>query len=747
MRYACLLALLLIPFAVVAQDKPEALPRKWTYGSFGVAMRPDLTIYQGGARNAAGEIVLTTDDRLLTWNGLELKTLDDFCRNLYATKPGQEVEVTFERTDKDTKEKKTLSAKIKLGDPRTQFANLYAHKDKRQRGFDWNTSEAAKAATSLRTRATKELTDGKLLPQWDAVVSAHERELDLWDCYESTSACELLLKDPLASDAFVRAATDSMREAKDAGTALIAAGESTAQLRDRARMLRKRKPIEVKAKADGDTDSARHTAYADAIETARALIDICDDLRKREDFRDLHSAVAAFEFAWQGQPGHDKCVATTHHMRRAGIESQDVVHQLAPLLAELTALGKQAWEENSGKTDLPRGPDAGSTKVEGDHLKWGGMILGGPGKNIYTRQPLSGNDIIIDLGGDDEYIDCARTDALASVQIVIDLGGNDRYRSTTKWGVACGVLGTAIIYDAEGDDTYECGEWGIGAAFGGVGLILDAKGNDRYLGGTYGIGCAAYGVGGVIDLEGNDLYDGKYHCIGVGEAGGVGFVLDRAGDDVYRCTGLVPSSYGTAGEWSGWGIGCGFGWRGLAGGGTGLVVDVAGNDIYSAGEFGLGCGYFLGIGMVRDMAGDDIYHSSRYGLAAAAHCAVGLFMDDAGHDTYEGKTAASMGGVWDIVTGYFCDGGGNDIYRCDGLGLGACSQNGFGIFWEAGGDDVYRTGGNCIGYGGGAEYGGGRLARNFGLFFDCGGKDSYPAGKRADGAKFWEGEYGLFADD
>lgn len=747
MRYACLLALLLIPFTVVAQDKPEALPRKWTYGSFGVAMRPDLTIYQGGARNAAGEIVLTTDDRLLTWNGLELKTLDDFCRNLYATKPGQEVEVTFERSDKDTKEKKTLSAKIKLGDPRTQFANLYAHKDKRQRGFDWNTSEAAKAATSLRTRATKELTDGKLLPQWDAVVAAHERELDLWDCYESTSACELLLKDPLASDAFVRAATAPfcLKDFApwDATNAVASA------LLDRKREKWTAPEDLFPKAAETKPDAARQLGGNMAI--ALGLIDATKELRKADNWTGLNTDVRAFEFAWQGQPGHEKCIAVTHAMRQAGIETAPVLARMALALQKIESMAAGYWSQREAGAQMPIFPDINTDEfVQGEVLcyrcEYGVVAIGGKGHNVWKGGP-NAPAVILDLGGDDEYVDCAVSHQGRPVQVVIDLGGNDRHRSTTKWGVACGVLGTAIIYDAEGDDTYECGEWGIGAAFGGVGLILDAKGNDRYLGGTYGIGCAAYGVGGVIDLEGNDLYDGKFHCIGVGEAGGVGFVLDRAGDDVYRCTGLVPSGYGTAGEWSGWGIGCGFGWRGLAGGGTGLVVDVAGNDIYSAGEFGLGCGYFLGIGMVRDMAGDDIYHSSRYGLAAAAHCAVGLFMDDAGHDTYEGKTAASMGGVWDIVTGYFCDGGGNDIYRCDGLGLGACSQNGFGIFWEAGGDDVYRTGGNCIGYGGGAEYGGGRLARNFGLFFDCGGKDSYAAGKRGEGAKFWEGEYGLFADD
>ncbi len=750
MRIVCLLALLLVPLLVVAQDKPEPPPRKWTYGSFGVAMRADLTIYQGGARNAAGEVVVTVDDRLLAWDGKELKTLDDFCRALYATKPGQEVEITFERPVKDSKEKSTIKATIKLGDPRTQFANLYTSKEKRQRSFDWKASDAAKSATPLRTRAMRELTDGKLLAQWEAVIAAHERELDLWDCYESTSACELLLKDPLASDAFVRAATDAM--AGDQGKGIVAAHALASRLLDRAAEPWAAPQDLFPKAATTKPEAARQ--LGGNMDIALGLLDSNKEARASlgaEAWADLLRQVQAFEFAWAGEDGHDKCAALVKAMREAGLQPAAALPKAGFALDKIESMAIGYWNQKEAGAQMPIFPDIDTSKfVQGSVLcyrcEYGVIAIGGKDRNVWIGGP-DAPAVIVDLGGDDDYTDLGVTDSGHPVQVIIDLGGNDRYRSTTKWGVAAGVLGTAIIDDRNGDDLYECAQWGIGAAFGGVGLILDAKGNDRYLGGTYGIGCAAYGAGGVIDLEGNDLYDSNYHSIGVGEAGGVGFVLDGAGDDVYRCTGLVPSGYGTAGEWSGWGIGCGFGWRGLAGGGTGVVIDVAGNDIYSAGEFGLGCGYFLGVGMVRDMAGDDIYHSSRYGLAAAAHCAVGLFMDDTGNDTYEGKTAASMAGVWDIVTGYFCDGGGNDIYRCDGLGLGACAMNGVGLFWEGGGDDVYRCGASCLGHGGAAEYGGGRLAKNFGLFFDLGGKDSYPEGKRGNGSKFWESDYGLFADD
>jgi hypothetical protein len=68
--------------AIIAQDAEYKPPRKWTFGSMGIAMRADLEVFQGGARNEAGEIVIKEKDRLVKWGGKELKTLDDFCRQL-----------------------------------------------------------------------------------------------------------------------------------------------------------------------------------------------------------------------------------------------------------------------------------------------------------------------------------------------------------------------------------------------------------------------------------------------------------------------------------------------------------------------------------------------------------------------------------------------------------------------------------------------------------------------------------------
>lgn len=738
-----LCVLLAAPMLVLAQDSKP--PRKFTFGLFGGAMREDLTLYQGGARNEAGEIVIKENDRLLKWAGKELASLDDFCRALYATKPGDVVEVEISRPAEGDK-RETLTVKIKLGDPKAAYKELYTHFDKRKRTYDWRKNKAVTQGGPLRQKLWPQIQKHKLETEWDNLTAAHARELDLWDSYENLSSTDLLLSDPLASHQWIEGLGRGMDRVGKIREWQV---RPVQQLLDRETQIGERGGPELPAPPGNKADAAAWwTSLAD---TTLGAADPLSKASESQSWGDTCRQIREFEFHWRGQEGFAQSAAVVAAMRELGFDAANALQDLTWLLDYCQRVAHGFW--NSVKKGEVAGTPDGldmSTIVEGESVcfrsSYGLIAIGGENRNVWKGGP-NAPAVILDLGGDDEYIDCAYTDGTRRVSIVIDLAGNDRYRSTGKWGVGCGMLGIAVIDDHAGDDIYECGDWGIGAAFGGIGLVVDRAGNDRFLGGTNSIGCAAYGIGGVIDLEGNDIYDAHIYSIGCGQPGGVGFVLDHAGDDRYRCTGKQPSAYGTQGEWMGGGIGCGFGWRTLACGGVGLVIDVKGNDIYDAGEFGLACGYFMAVGAVRDMDGDDIYHSSRYGLAAAAHAAVGVFMDDKGHDVYIGKTAASIGGTWDIVTGYFYDGTGNDVYRCDGLGLGACAQNGFGIFWDNGGDDVYQAGGSSLGFGGAAEYAGGRLAKNFGIFIDSGGTDSYPGKEDRNKTQVLATKYGLFWDE
>lgn len=736
-------------FAIVAQNAPEKPKDKRSHGVFRGALKKDLTIYQGGARDKDGNLVIVKNDKLLTWNGIELKTRDDFCRELYKTSAGDLIEVGIERKDKEGKPQK-LAVTVKLGGYAAALADLYAHADKRTRSWDWlKNSIAATEKSALHKKLQRIFDEHKLNQPWQALKDAQSREVDTYNSFELSSSCEMLLREPLTAHAYIEEATDDLARSfrfGDSGFTQLAA--PLAKLMDRK--VETFDPASLNLPESGRTKSEALKWWG---KTATALLSQLDTTRAARDqlgdnWPEIHQQIVDFEYQWKGQPGYESCVKLIHQLRVLPHEPAEILPKLDVVLAELQEFVQGFADANLNKANAPTTTLDLSTVAEGRiwafETEYGLIAVGDKGNTVWKGDVVPA--VILDIGGNDTYIDCGVTSADRPVSVIIDLGGDDFYRSTKKWGVASGVGGTSIVIDRKGNDTYEASNWGVGAAYFGIGILLDEAGNDRYLGGDNTIGCAAYGLGAVIDLAGNDEYSSDVRSIGHGQPGGVGLVLDRAGDDVYRCGKQYGSGYGTKGEYQGWGIGCGFGYRSLAAGGIGVVVDVKGNDIYDAGEFGLGCGYFLGLGMVRDKAGDDIYHSSRYGLATGAHAAVGLFRDDAGNDIYEGKTAASIGGVWDIVTGYFYEGGGNDVYRCDGLGLGAAAQNAVGIVWDVSGNDVYRGRKTAIGSVGDAGYGGGRLARNFGIFIDGAGKDSYPD-HRKNGQKTVQDEYGIFWDE
>lgn len=743
-------ALLVVPFLCLgvvtlafAEEKPDPIPRKWTFGQLGAALRDDLTFDQANVKDKDGKQVVFPGDKLLEWNGKKLSTLDDFCRALYASKPGEDVALKIARPIKaDPKKFEELTVNARLGDPKKNFADLYYAKDKRKRTYDWNKhSTAALARNGLRNRIEGKLDEYKLEGAWDNLMAAHERELDLWDCYESLSSMEMLMRDPASSQGFINESTDAIAASMS---------DESAGLWQLYLPLAKMLDVQPNLKPQGSNwpqpEAGMPSTEAGSwrLKKALAALDSRPSLRQQPSdvaWSDLTKRVQSIELAWQGDTKFADLVALIKAARDQEMQAWDVLARadraLEVLLAEAS---NSAWPQPHVKTPGV----AAEVKTP-----FGLVAVGETGPN---RWDCDANKyaLIIELGGDDIYEGyvAAPSGPGNPISVIYDLGGNDHYRSTHKFGVASGACGTGILYDVAGDDTYECAEWGIGCAFCGVGLLIDKAGEDRYIGGDMTIGCAAYGVGAVIDMSGNDVYESHVYSVGVGLPKGVGLVLDKRGDDRYRCTGKYQSGYGTEGEWQGWGIGCGFGFRSLAGGGIGTVVDCAGNDVYDAGEFGLGCGYFLGVGMVRDVRGNDIYRASRYGLAAAAHCAVGLFMDDRGNDDYQNIGPASMGGVWDIVVGAMFDLDGNDSYRSGGLGLGACSQNGVGIFWDAIGNDSYRAyDASTIGHGGGTSYGGGRLAKNFGFFWDTGGDDTYTRGDRKNAESKLTGEYGIFVDE
>jgi len=396
-------------------------------------------------------------------------------------------------------------------------------------------------------------------------------------------------------------------------------------------------------------------------------------------------------------------------------------------------------------------PDTGDVKVPGVSGKVvsrietpaGAIVIGGKDSNIYQLDQMRDVAVVIDLGGNDAYQD-GTVGRDRPVLVVVDLEGNDVYRGN-KPGIQGGaVLGVSMLLDYSGDDVYQVQDVGQGAALAGVGILIDYAGNDRYTGFRRVQGNAIGGIGILLDRAGKDDYHAALWAQGVG--GPLGFALldDLSGNDHYYCGGQWRNSYypETPGM-EGWGQGVGEGIRQVADGGIGVILDGAGDDVYEFDYLSHGGGYWCGLGFARDFGGSDqrlicrtAYNGGprtqtsfqRFGCGWGCHYALGFCFDDAGNDVYEGSIMGT-GMAWDCSMGVLCDFAGNDQYKAtQGLTQGTGAQMGFGVLFDYMGDDVYE------GYGQG--YASTNLTYhdphscggNFGWLIDYGGKDKYGCG-------------------
>jgi len=351
-----------------------------------------------------------------------------------------------------------------------------------------------------------------------------------------------------------------------------------------------------------------------------------------------------------------------------------------------------------------------------------------------------GNSIVIDLAGDDTY-DCGAfglATGRLGVGILVDRAGDDTYKLAPGSGGA-GFAGIGILLDAEGDDTYSGSKFTQGAAVAGIGLLLDLAGGDKHTSFGYAIGFGGPGgLGAVVDAGGNDSYQcGRKYPSGYNRSD---HPNAKPGDPDFQ-------------YWA-FGLGTGMGRRifsnnprdhvwSLAGG-MGAVIDVAGDDRYESSNFSQGCGYFFGIGLKLDLSGRDVHGAARYGMAAGAHYGMGLFVDYAGGDTYTsvGPTY-NCGCAWDRSVFVFIDGGaGDDAYQLKrSAGLGRADINSWSVFADMGGSDTYVVPGGL-----------GRVSRTgLSVFYDRGGRDNYSGvggGKSGLSDKLTRinGDGGLFID-
>lgn len=354
----------------------------------------------------------------------------------------------------------------------------------------------------------------------------------------------------------------------------------------------------------------------------------------------------------------------------------------------------------------------------------GRVVIGGTGPTVYAGAAA----IIIDLGGDDLY----RSPETGTHSVIIDLDGDDIYTGSDH-ALGGGFMGVGVLVDLAGDDDYSAGNFSIGSGLFGVGILRDAAGNDRYAGDTCTEGSGAFGIGLLLDDRGNDSYHAAVFSQAFGFVMGFGAIRDHLGNDRYFAGGKYTDEIRYFDHYISLSQGFGFGWRPDASGGIGLLVDDAGNDVYVSDIFGQGSSYWFSVGGLVDRSGNDNYVSYQYAQGAGTHITVAALVDSAGDDNYVSK-GVSQGCGHDLAIGVLHDVGGDDNYTCHDLSQGAGNANGIGVLIDDSGDDSYsvRNPANTHGYGDRR-----RDYSSIGIFIDTGGNDSY-SGQGADGT-WWIG--------
>jgi hypothetical protein len=376
---------------------------------------------------------------------------------------------------------------------------------------------------------------------------------------------------------------------------------------------------------------------------------------------------------------------------------------------------------------------------------WGWIRVRGGGSD-----DVEGSDalLIVDLGGNDTYFGgVAASTPDRCLGLLLDLAGNDEYAASGP-AQGAGLCGVGVLIDAAGNDHYRAQRYGQGVGQFGLGLLADLGGEDRYSVKYSGQGCGYFGVGLLFDVAGDDEYRIYADGQGLGGVAGVGVLADRTGNDKYvaerKHSVTGRPSYHSPGIDVGVSNvqGCGLGRRGDGSdghswaGGLGALLDGAGDDFYSAGNWSMGSGYWFGIGVLHDREGDDEYHGVAYSQGTGAHFCIGVLIDEAGNDQHLSEANSQIALSWahDFTIGILLDVAGNDLYSVDNSGL-ACSLNrSMAMLIDLDGDDVYKTQkiprpGLALNNEGFRARGG--VATYFadttsiGLFLDIGGNDTY----------------------
>lgn len=368
---------------------------------------------------------------------------------------------------------------------------------------------------------------------------------------------------------------------------------------------------------------------------------------------------------------------------------------------------------------------------------YGAIVVDTTGRD--NRHRLQDALLVLDVGGNDEYEFLAPADTRA-ISVLLDHRGNDRYATTATGADPSGAtLGYGILWDTEGDDRYEGTAQAQASALFGAALLVDGGGSNRFVASSRSQAHAIAGLAVLASAGGDDTFTAQTYSQATGGPGAVAVLVDTGGNDRYTLDNvpLVRPSPQLPDRNTSMGQGAGYGLRGLfsdgraTSGGIGLLLDLAGDDRYEAQVFAQGVGYHEGLGLLLDDGGNDRFEAAWYAMGAGVHNAAGVFLErGTGNDSYRSSHEVALGAANDLSVGVFVDEGGDDAYAVGQLSLGVAHANSTALFVDAAGNDRYTVASpTCRALGGAymPAWGNAReTVPSLALFMDLGGNDSYP---------------------
>jgi hypothetical protein len=308
--------------------------------------------------------------------------------------------------------------------------------------------------------------------------------------------------------------------------------------------------------------------------------------------------------------------------------------------------------------------------------------------------------LLVDVGGNDRTTFTAAAPP-RRISVLIDHGGDDRYLATAEGAdPSAAVLGYGVLWDSGGDDAYEGAHLAQAAAVLGAALLADGGGANAFEALGHAQGYAFGGLALLLAGEGDDRYRAVTHAQASAGPEGAAALIDRGGDDAYtlaaspleRPSPQLPGANTSMGQGAGRGLRRSAENESGAAGGIGALIDLAGNDRYRAQVFAQGTGFHEGLGLLVDAGGADGFDAAWYAMGAAAHSAAGVLLSLGGAaDRYRATQSTSLGAAHDESIAVFVDDGGDDDYALGDLGLGASHDDGVAVFLDGGGVNRYRV--------------------------------------------------------